>query len=298
MRHLKQVIARIKSTWVSIPYLWLSVFFVIPFIYLAKISFSESIVRIPPVSDLVEMSKPATISITLHFGNYIRLLTEKFYISGFLSSLSFAFMATMICLVLGYGIAYALTKLPKSSRIFGLLLIMIPFSTSFLIRVYAWVTLLSQEGIINTWLAKFGFISGPLPLLYNDFSVLVGLVYCYLPFMILPIYSVLEKIEPVLIEAAADLGANPRRTFFQIILPLSMPGIVAGCILVFVPVTGEFVIPEILGGPDNLMIGRILWMEFFNNRDWPLAAALAVMLLILFVIPIMLLQKYQKGVES
>ena len=298
MRHLKHVFSKVKGTWISLPYLWLFVFFVIPFVYLVKISFSESIIHVPPISNLVEISKPATVSITLNFGNYLRLLTENFYISGFLSSLSFAFVTTLICLILGYGIAYALIKLPKSKRMIGLLFIMIPFSTSFLIRIYAWVILLSQEGIINTWLAKLGFISGPLPLLYNDFSVLIGLVYCYLPFMILPIYSVLEKIEQVLIEAAADLGANPRRTFFQIILPLSKPGMIAGCILVFVPVAGEFVIPEILGGPDNLMIGRILWMEFFNNRDWPLAAALAVMLLILFVIPIMLLQKYQKVGDS
>lgn len=289
---------KIKGAWVMFPYVWLSLFFVIPFIYLAKISFAESVLNIPPLSDLVELSAPGKISISLNFGNYIRLLTESFYLSGFMTSLLFATLTTIICLIVGYAMAYSLVQLPKDKRMLGLLLIMIPFATSFLIRVYAWVTLLSQEGIINTWLVKFGIITEPLPLLYNDFSVLVGLVYCYLPFMILPIYSVLEKLEPVLLEAAADLGANPLRRFLHIVLPLSKPGIIAGCILVFVPVTGEFVIPEILGGPDNLMIGRILWMEFFNNRDWPLAASLAVMLLILFVIPIMLLQKYQGGKES
>ena len=290
--------AKIKKTWVALPYVWLSLFFVIPFIYLAKISFAESILSVPPISHLVEFSAPGKISIALNFSNYIRLFTESFYLSGFFTSLIFAGLTTFFCLVIGYAMAYSLIQLPKDKRTLGLLLIMIPFVTSFLIRVYAWITLLSQEGIINTWLIKFGFISSPLPLLYNDFSVLVGLVYCYLPFMILPIYSVLEKLEPVLLEAAADLGATPFRRFIHIVLPLSKPGILAGCILVFVPVTGEFVIPEILGGPDNLMIGRILWMEFFNNRDWPLAAGLAVMLLMLFVIPIMLLQKYQGAKES
>ncbi len=290
--------AKIKKTWVALPYVWLSLFFVIPFIYLAKISFAESILSVPPISHLVEFSAPGKISIALNFSNYIRLFTESFYLSGFFTSLIFAGLTTFFCLVIGYAMAYSLIQLPQDKRTLGLLLIMIPFVTSFLIRVYAWITLLSQEGIINTWLIKFGFISSPLPLLYNDFSVLVGLVYCYLPFMILPIYSVLEKLEPVLLEAAADLGATPFRRFIHIVLPLSKPGILAGCILVFVPVTGEFVIPEILGGPDNLMIGRILWMEFFNNRDWPLAAGLAVMLLMLFVIPIMLLQKYQGAKES
>lgn len=290
--------AKIKKTWVALPYVWLSLFFVIPFIYLAKISFAESILSVPPISHLVEFSAPGKISIALNFSNYIRLFTESFYLSGFFTSLIFAGLTTFFCLVIGYAMAYSLIQLPQDKRTLGLLLIMIPFVTSFLIRVYAWITLLSQEGIINTWLIKFGFISSPLPLLYNDFSVLVGLVYCYLPFMILPIYSVLEKLEPVLLEAGADLGATPFRRFIHIVLPLSKPGILAGCILVFVPVTGEFVIPEILGGPDNLMIGRILWMEFFNNRDWPLAAGLAVMLLMLFVIPIMLLQKYQGAKES
>lgn len=298
MKKHQHLFGKIKKMWVTLPYVWLSLFFVIPFIYLAKISFAESILSVPPISHLVEFSAPGKISIALNFSNYIRLFTESFYLSGFVTSLIFAGLTTLFCLVIGYAMAYSLIQLPKDKRTLGLLLIMIPFVTSFLIRVYAWITLLSQEGIINTWLIKFGFISSPLPLLYNDFSVLVGLVYCYLPFMILPIYSVLEKLEPVLLEAAADLGATPFRRFIHIVLPLSKPGILAGCILVFVPVTGEFVIPEILGGPDNLMIGRILWMEFFNNRDWPLAAGLAVMLLMLFVIPIMLLQKYQGAKES
>lgn len=290
-----KIFSTFKHSWIALPYVWLSFFFVIPFIYLAKISVCDSILAVPPISNIVDVLAPGKLSIHVNFSHYIRLLSENFYLTGFLTSLIFALTTTILCLFLGYAMAYGLVQLPKKWRTYGLLLIMIPFVTSFLIRVYAWVTLLSQEGIINTWLLKLGLISSPLPLLYNDIAVLVGLVYCYLPFMILPLYSVLEKLEPVLLEAAADLGANPRRRFLHIVLPLSKPGIIAGCILVFVPVTGEFVIPELLGGPDNLMIGRILWMEFFNNRDWPLAASLAVVLLLLFVIPIMLLQKYQGG---
>ena len=269
-------------------------FFVIPFLYLFKISLSDVVIAVPPVSKLIELASPGKFTIHLDFSHYIALFSEFFYMSGFIASIIMATLTTFFCLILGYGMAYGLTKLPKHLRIIGLMLIMVPFSTSFLIRVYAWITLLNQEGIINGWLLALGFITAPLLLLYNDFSVLIGLVYCYLPFMILPIYTVLEKVDPSYLEAAADLGASPLKRFYQITLPLSLPGILAGCILVFVPVTGEFVIPELLGGPDTLMIGRIMWMEFFNNRDWPLASSLAVIMLILFVIPIMALQRWQQ----
>ena len=275
------------------PYAWLLLFFVIPFIYLFKMSLSDVVTAVPPISNLIEFVAPGKLTVHVDFSHYIALFSELFYLSGFVSSLMMAAFTTFFCLIMGYGMAYGLIKLPKHLRTVGLMLIMVPFSTSFLIRVYAWVILLNQEGVINGWLSKFGLITAPLPLLYNDFSVLLGLVYCYLPFMILPIYTVLEKIEPSYLEAAADLGASPLRRFYQITLPLSVPGILAGCVLVFVPVTGEFVIPELLGGPDTLMIGRIMWMEFFNNRDWPLAASLAVVMLILFVIPIMGLQRWQ-----
>jgi putrescine transport system permease protein len=283
-----------KKIWIAVPYLWLIAFFAIPFVYLFKISLSEVIFAVPPISQLVAFVSPGKLTVHIDFSHYIALFSDIFYLSGFISSLIMAAMTTFACLILGYGMAYGLIKLPKHLRVIGLMLIMVPFSTSFLIRVYAWIILLNQEGIINGWLMHLGVITAPLPLLYNDCSVLIGLVYCYLPFMILPIYTMLDKIDLSYLEAAADLGASPLRRFYQITLPLSMPGILAGCILVFVPVTGEFVIPELLGGPDTLMIGRIMWMEFFNNRDWPLAAALAVVMLLIFVIPIMGLQRWQQ----
>lgn len=294
MKHFyRTLIHTLRHFWMIAPYAWLIFFFVIPFLYLLKISVSEVVVGVPPLSNLVSWTSPGKIAVNLDLSAYIRLFSQWFYLKGFLSSLILSLTATILCLILGYGMAYGLIMLSPRMRIMGLMLIMVPFSTSFLVRVYAWIILLNQEGILNNWLSHWGFITVPLPLLYNDFSVLIGLVYCYLPFMILPIYTILEKIDTSYLEAAADLGASPLRRFFSITLPLSKPGVIAGCILVFIPVTGEFVIPELLGGPDNVMIGRIMWMEFFNNRDWPLAAALAVILLIVFVIPITLLQRIQ-----
>ena len=283
----------LKNMWVIAPYAWLALFFVIPFIYLLKISVSEVIVGVPPLSNIISWTSPGKMALNLDFSAYIRIFSELFYLKGFISSLIISLTTTFVCLIVGYGMAYALVQLSPSMRLMGLMLIMVPFSTSFLIRIYAWMILLNQEGMLNTWMMQWGIISAPLPLLYNDFSVLIGLVYCYLPFMILPIYTMLEKIDPSYLEAAADLGASPFKRFLHITLPLSKPGVIAGCILVFIPVTGEFVVPELLGGPDNVMIGRIMWMEFFNNRDWPLAAALAVILLVVFVIPITLLQRNQ-----
>ncbi len=285
----------VKKQWVLLPYAWLFCFFAIPFVYLFKISLSETVLAIPPVSSLLEFPELGKININLDFSHYLTAFSDTFYVSGFVTSLIMASLTTIICLILGYGMAYGLIQLPSEYRTFGLLLIMIPFSTSFLIRIYAWITLLSQQGIINTWLMNLGIIKEPLSLLYNNGSALLGLVYCYLPFMILPIYATLDKMESSYLEAAADLGATPFRRFYQITLPLSMPGILAGCVLVFVPVTGEFVIPELLGSPDGLMIGRILWTEFFSNRDWPLTASLAIILLILFVFPIVGLQRFQEN---
>lgn len=292
-RLLETLIHKMRQLWIPIPYLWLICFFVIPFIYLLKISLSEVVIGVPPFSHLASWTAPGKMTLHLDFSAYIRLFSELFYIKGFIASLTLSFCATLCCLVLGYGMAYALIQLKPHLRMVGLMLIMVPFSTSFLIRIYAWLILLSQEGMINTWLMKYSLISAPLPLLYTDLSVLIGMVYCYLPFMILPIYTILDKIDRSYLEAAADLGATPLRRFMNITLPLSKPGVIAGCILVFVPVMGEFVIPELLGGPDNLMIGRIMWLEFFNNRDWPLASALAIVLLIIFVVPIALLQRWQ-----
>lgn len=293
-RHFVFLKEKVKQLWVVAPYAWLVLFFLVPFFYVLSVSLSERVNGVPPLKPLLHVSAPGEVHLHLNFNHYIQLFSELFYVKGFLSSLILAALTTFFCFILGYAMAYGIMKLPKRLRPLGLMLIMVPFSTSFLIRIYAWIILLNQEGMINTWMMQCGIIHEPLSLLYNNASVLIGLVYCYLPFMILPIYTILEKIDKSYLEAAADLGASPLRRFYQITLPLSRPGIIAGCILVFVPVTGEFVIPELLGGPDTLMIGRILWLEFFNNRHWPLAAALAVVMLVIFVVPIMLLQRMQK----
>jgi putrescine transport system permease protein len=298
MIHMKRSIEslreKVKQLWVVAPYAWLILFFLVPFFYLISVSLSDRVNGVPPLKPLLHVLAPGEVHLHLNFNYYIQLFSELFYVKGFLSSLVLASMTTFLCLILGYAMAYGILKLPRRLRPLGLMLIMVPFSTSFLIRIYAWIILLNQEGMINTWMITMGVIHEPLSLLYNNASVLIGLVYCYVPFMILPIYTILEKIDQSYLEAAADLGASPLRRFYQITLPLSRPGIIAGCILVFIPVTGEFVIPELLGGPDTLMIGRILWLEFFNNRNWPLAAALAVVMLVIFVVPIMLLQRMQK----
>jgi putrescine transport system permease protein len=283
---------------IGIPYVWLTLFFLLPFLLVIKISLSKAGLTIPPYKEICEFGANQILHIRLFFGNYSRILLDDFYASAFATSLSISLAATSICLVVGYTMAYGIARAPKQWRPILLLLIILPFWTSFLVRVYAWMGLLGTEGVINSFLLYFGFISKPLPLLYNNMSVMIGIVYCYLPFMILPIYAILDKIDPAYWEAASDLGCRPWQAFWRITVPLSMPGIISGCILVFIPAIGEFVIPELLGSPDILMIGRVLWMEFFNNRDWPVACALAVSMLVLFVVPVMLFQKLQMKSEG
>lgn len=276
--------------WVP-PVLWISLFFLIPFLIVLKISFSDSIFAAPPYTAMVEWMNSTTLSIKLNLANYWMIMRDDLYISSYFRSLTLAGISTILCLLIGYPMAYGIARSSPRKRIFLLLMIILPFWTSFLIRVYAWVGLLGNKGIINQFLQNVGLIQEPLPLLYNNFAVCLGIVYSYLPFMILPLYAALEKIDVRYLEAAADLGARPFKTFIKVTLPLSLPGIFAGSMLVFIPAVGEFVIPELLGGPENLMIGKVLWAEFFYNQDWPVASAIAVALLILLVLPMIILQR-------
>jgi putrescine transport system permease protein len=248
----------------------------------------------PPYSPLLTTSEEGTVQLTLHLSNYIRLFSDNLYIAAYLSSLRIAAIATIITLVVGYPMAYAIARAPDKWRNVLLMLVVLPFFTSFLLRVYALSGFMRGNGVINQFLGLFGI--EPLVMMQTDFAVYVGIVYTYLPFMILPLYTTLVKLDTSLFEASADLGARPLRTFLSITLPLSLPGIVAGSMLVFIPAIGEFVIPSLLGGPETLMIGRVLWDEFFTAANWPRAAAVACAMLVVVVVPIMLLQKVQGAV--
>jgi putrescine transport system permease protein len=279
---------------IAVPYLWLLLFFLVPFLIVFKISFSEVQVAMPPYAPLLDWVEDARkLIVTFNLNNYLFLLTDGLYASTFVYSVKVAAISTLLCLLIGYPMAYAIARSGPTMRNVWLMLVILPFWTSFLLRVYAWVGLLKNDGVINNVLLAIGVIDQPMSLLYTDFAVYVGIVYSYLPFMILPLYSNLEKHDLTLIEAAADLGARPMRAFRSITLPLSMPGIIAGSLLVFIPAVGEYVIPSLLGRTDQLMIGRVLSDEFFANRDWPVASAVAIAMLLLLVIPIMLFQRYQ-----
>jgi putrescine transport system permease protein len=276
-----------------IPFVWLSVFFLIPCFLIFKISFSESVLAIPPFKPILEWTGDFILHFRFNLESYWRLLTDPFYASGFLTSITVAFFATCLSLLLGYWVAYSMAQASSRWRPLLLLLIILPFWTSFLVRVYAWMGLLSTEGVLNLLLLKLGIIDEPRQFLFNNFAVMLGIVYCYLPFMVLPIYIAIEKIDPAYLEAAFDLGCRPRHAFWRITVPLSMSGVISGIILVFIPAIGEYVIPELLGAPDTLMIGRIIWLEFFNNRDWPVASTVTVVMLLLLVVPIVLLQRWR-----
>jgi len=279
---------------VAVPYGWLLLFFLIPFLIVLKIALAESQLAIPPFTSMFTWSaEDLQLTIDLKFYSFSYLFGDDLYIVAYLNSLKIAGVSTLLCLLVGYPVAYGIAKADPKWRAPLLMLIILPFWTSFLIRVYAWIGILRNEGLLNNFLMWIGVIDQPLPLLYTPFAVYVGITYSYLPFMVLPLYATLEKMDNTLLEAAADLGCPPWKSFLTITLPLSMPGILAGSLLVFIPATGEFVIPELLGGPDTLMIGRVLWAEFFNNRDWPVASAVAIALLLFLVVPIMLFQNVQ-----
>ena len=284
-----------KRLVIGVPYLWLLLFFTIPFLIVFKISFSWMQPVQPGYAPLFAwVEETQRFVATLNLSNYQVLLQDSLYLSTFLYSVQVAAISTVFCLLIGYPMAYAIARCSPSTRNLFLMLIILPFWTSFLLRVYAWIGLLKTNGVINNVLLALGVIDEPLTLLYTDFAVYIGIVYSYLPFMILPLYSNLEKHDLTLLEAAADLGASPTKAFFKITLPLSMPGIVAGCLLVFIPAVGEFVIPSLLGRTDQLMIGTVLSAQFFGARNWPVASAVAIALLILLLLPIMLFQRYQR----
>jgi putrescine transport system permease protein len=276
-----------------IPGFWQALFFLAPFLIILGVSFAETLIGVPP------FSAPLTIEgglphFDLHLDNYARLGEDALYLEALGNSLLFAGGAALLTLALGYPMAYAIARAPRRWHHPLLLLVMLPFWTSFLIRVYAWMGLLKPNGVINNLLTELGVIAAPLPLLNNAFAVELGLVYSYLPFMVLPLFATLESLDPALIEAAQDLGCRPLFAFLRVTLPLSLPGILAGLLLVFVPAVGEFVIPDLLGGPGTLMIGKVVWDEFFTNHDWPMAAAVAVAMLALFAAPMAALQAWRR----
>ena len=278
-----------RSLVIAVPFVWLILFFFVPFLIVLWVSTAFVVIAQPPYSHLNEAGT-FTLNIGESFG---RLISDTLYIKAYLNSLQVAAVSTILCLVIAYPMAYGMARCGRSTRNILLMLVILPFWTSFLIRVYAWIGLLKNNGLINEILMSIGIIDSPFNMMNTNFAVYLGIVYSYLPFMILPLYANLEKMDLSLIEAATDLGCKPIKAFFLITVPLSFPGIVAGSMLVFIPAVGEYVIPELLGGPSSLMIGRILVNEFFSNRDWPTASAVAVAILLALVVPLMIYQKYQ-----
>ena len=270
------------------PYIWLVLFFFIPLAIIFKISISVSEWGMPPYQDIFVNNDGFKINITLE--NYFYILSDFYYIRSFLNSIVLAFISTFFCILIGYPLAFYIATSDIKLRNILLVLVIIPFWSSFLLRVYAWKIILQNNGILNLILLKLGIISEPLQLLYNQYAVIMGIVYTYLPLMILPLYGYLNKFDLNLIDASKDLGLNRIKSFFRVILPLSIPGIIAGSLLVFIPVVGEFIIPEMLGGSDKLYYGKILWEEFFVNRNWPGASALAFTGIIVLVLQIIIFQ--------
>lgn len=282
---------------IGLPYLWLGLFFLLPVLIILKISLASSTGESPPYTALWDWSEQGWLTLKLNFGNFLFLGSDDLYLFAYINSVRTALICTILCLLIGYPMAYAIARAPTHWRPALLMMVILPFWTSFLIRIYAWMGILNDNGLLNSFLLALGVISEPINMINTPFAVYVGIVYAYLPFMVLPLYSNLEKMDVSLLEAAADLGCRPMRAFVLITLPLSLPGIIAGSMLVFIPAVGEFVIPELLGGTETLMIGSVLWNEFFNNRDWPVAASVAMAMLVLLVAPIMVFQHVQ-GVRA
>ena len=290
-------LARRAATW--IPYLWLVVFFLAPFLIVLKISLSQTAIAIPPYEPVFDGLGDLAARIgELSFANYLWLAEDALYVRAYLSSLAIAALSTAITLLVGYPLAYAMARAPQNLRPVLVMMRVLPFWTSFLIRVYAWIGILKPEGLLNQALLWLGIIDTPLAILNTNPAVVIGIVYSYLPFMVLPLYAALERLDESLLEAAADLGASPLSAFWRVTFPLSLPGVAAGSLLVFIPAVGEFVIPDLLGGSDTLMVGRTLWNEFFANRDWPVASAVAIVMLLLLVVPIVLFERLQMRGQS
>ena len=274
---------------VAVPYLWLVVFFLLPFAIILKISLADPVIAQPPFTPLFD--EQGNLSVSLD--GFVFLLTDKLYALVYFKSVMLATTAMLLCLLLGFPMAYGIARSSPTTRNILLLLIVLPFWISFLLRVYAWMGLMNNYGEINNTLMWLGVIDQPVQIMYTDFAIFVGLAYSYLPFMVLPLYASLERMDLDLVEAAQDLGASRTQAFWDITWPLARPGVIAGCMLVFIPAMGEYVIPYLLGGPESLLIGRVLFDEFFVNRDWPLASSVAIVLLLILVVPIMILQRSQ-----
>ena len=282
----------------ALPYTWLLLFLLVPLLIVLKISLADPIVAQPPYSPLVAEAEDGSRQLAATLDNYRFVLGDRLYLYTYLNSLKLAAISTLLCLLVGYPMAYGIARSHPTRRNLLLMAIVLPFWISFLLRVYAWMGLLGSNGTINGLLLAAGVIEAPLKLLYTDTAVFLGMVYSYLPFMVLPLYANLERLDVDLLEAAADLGGRPRQVFVDVTLPLSLPGVIAGCLLVFIPAMGEFVIPSLLGGPESLMIGRVLFDEFFSNRDWPVAAADTVLLLAILLVPIGLFQYFESRREE
>lgn len=281
---------------ILLPFAWLAAFFLVPFLIVLKLSFSEPLLAQPPYAPLVAWVEEFGyhyLTLRLNVSNYLRLIEDGLFWGAYFNSLKIASISTLLTLMIALPMAYGIARAPARWRLALLMMVILPFWTSFLIRVYAWIGILKNEGLLNGALLALGVISEPLIILNTDIAVYIGIVYSYLPFMVLPIYASFEKMDPSLVEAAVDLGCTPIKAFWVVTVPIALPGIIAGALLVFIPAVGEFVIPDLLGGSDTLMIGRTLWVEFFNNRDWPFASTVAIVLLVMLVLPIALFQRQQ-----
>jgi putrescine transport system permease protein len=280
---------------VLVPYLWLAFFFLVPFLIVFKISLSDDVIAQPPYTPVFDLAAGwhgiREYLLALDFGNYVFVLGDILYLESYLQSVTIAAVSTLLLLIVGYPIAYGMARAPRGLRPILVMLVILPFWTSFLIRVYAWIGILSREGFLNQALMAAGLIDAPLEILATNKAVYIGIVYSYLPFMVLPLYATLEKLDETLLEAAADLGSPPWKSFWLVTFPLSRPGIIAGTLLCFIPAVGEFVIPDLLGGSETLMIGKTLWTEFSVNRSWTIAATIAVLLLLVLVVPILFYQQ-------
>jgi len=280
------------------PYLWIALFFLVPFIFVVKISLSQTVIAQPPYVPVFDLSAGAgaikAAFAALSLDNFKLLVTDDLYVLSYLRSLVVAAVSTSILLLIGYPIAYGMARLPQRWQSVAMMLVIVPFWTSFLIRIYAWINILQHDGLLNQILLALHLVSAPVVWLSTDSAMYLGIVYSYLPFMILPLYATLAKIEPALLEAAGDLGSSPRQAFWLVTFPLSLPGVGAGVLLCFIPIIGEFVIPDLLAGSDSLMIGQTLWLEFFTNKDWPVASAAAVVLLLVLLAPLLLYDRLQR----
>ncbi|MDA9243202.1 ABC transporter permease subunit [Amylibacter sp.] len=294
---INSITRRLQENWrtvvIIIPFIWLLMFFLFPFFIVAKISLAEIKIASPPFTKMVDWSDGGIMTVRIVFDNFLYIINDSLYVDTYFNSVKIASTATIISLLLGYPIAYGIVRSGPIAKPILLFMVILPFWTSFLLRVYAWMGLLADQGTINNLLISLGFINEPIRMLYTEFAVYIGIVYTYMPFMILPLYANMEKLDGSLNEAAADLGSKPINTFFKVTLPLTMPGVIAGSLLVFIPATGEYVIPDLLGGGNVQMIGRVLFNEFSRNTDWPVASAVAIAMLFLLVLPIIIFQYYQ-----